>query len=471
LETEIETTMVHGPSNLGSYDDIVTTDESGGCSSDGGGSVENLVGTRTISAQPEINQKEECNEETIENSLVVSKIQRLKDNVSRINQFLLELKALSESCQEYIPAIEYEVDEEGELHKDRQVFIRRIVQLRAELHDAKDTILSICKESMPTRQWRILLDITGPSYKPNFLDEDDESILALMGSCNLDPSIRFFGIEWERVFGKCFSLSLNVKIFGQQIMNSKKDIFCTSVGSSIDLILVSTMLNDFSTLEADVTSHGEAVLQGRLSKSQQRLIRREQLKNCAPLSSGQNKNNDRRKKSMVNKTHGNKNETSLMKSKSFRYGGATNCNIPERKQSAPVYKYRKNKTTNLEKLGNELEQNSISPVRSSFRTSREAIMDPYLSNETANVTKSSNESKTTNRCCDNNLGKEENNGEEAIQSLEMTALDSRYKKINDSKDGDISNFIFEEPIRNNAMPKKKRSILQHVSKSILKSIR
>ena len=92
---------------------------------------------------------------------------------------------------------------------------------------------------MPTRQWRILLDITGPCYKPNFLDEDDESILAMMGSCNLDPSIRFFGIEWDRVFGKCFSLSLNVKIFGQQIMNSKKDVFCTSVGSSIDLILVS----------------------------------------------------------------------------------------------------------------------------------------------------------------------------------------------------------------------------------------
>ena len=87
-----------------------------------------------------------------------------------------------------------------------------------------------------------MLDITGPCYKPNFLDEDDESILAMMGSCNLDPSIRFFGIEWDRVFGKCFSLSLNVKIFGQQIMNSKKDVFCTSVGSSIDLILVSSIL-------------------------------------------------------------------------------------------------------------------------------------------------------------------------------------------------------------------------------------
>ena len=137
LETEIETTMVHGPNNLGSYDDIVTTDESGGCSSDGGGSVENLVGARTISAQSEINQKEECNEETIENSLVVSKLQRLKDNVSRINQFLLELKSLSESCQEYIPAIEYEVDEEGELHKERQVMIV-LVFLSLEIRWIKD---------------------------------------------------------------------------------------------------------------------------------------------------------------------------------------------------------------------------------------------------------------------------------------------------------------------------------------------
>ena len=112
------------------------------------------------------------------------------------------------------------------------------MQLGAELQDAKDTVLSICKECMPSRQWRILLDITGPNCKQRVGDDDDEFIVGMMGSCNLDPSVRFFGIEWERVFGRCFSLSLNVKIFGQQIMNSIEDTFCQSAGSSIDLILV-----------------------------------------------------------------------------------------------------------------------------------------------------------------------------------------------------------------------------------------
>ena len=231
------------------------------------------------------------------------------------------------------------------------------------------------------------------------------------------------------------------------------------------------MLNDFSPLEADVTSHGEAVLQGRLSKSQQRLIRREQLKNCAPLDSRQNNGNDRRKKSMVNKMDGSKKESNLMKSKSFRYGAPANSTTSGRKQSAPVYKYRKNKTTNLDTLGNESEQNNISPVTSSFRTSREAVTDSYTSNDETNMTKSSNESKTTTRCWVNKSEKEENTEEEGIQRLEMTALDSRCNRINESKDGEVSNFVVGEPITNHPMPKKKRSILQHVSKSILKSIR
>jgi hypothetical protein len=163
----------------------------------------------------------------------------LKDNVSRPNQFLTELKALSESCQEYIPAIELEVDENGELHKERQVFIRRIVQLGAELQDAKDTVLSICKEVMPSRQWRILLDITGPNSRQTY-DEDD-CLIDMMGSCNLDPSVRFFGIEWERVFGKCFALSLNVKIFHQQVTESMEDTLNSSIATTVDLILVSNV--------------------------------------------------------------------------------------------------------------------------------------------------------------------------------------------------------------------------------------
>ena len=34
---------------------------------------------------------------------------------SFVTQFLTELKALSESCQEYIPAIEYEINEDAKI--------------------------------------------------------------------------------------------------------------------------------------------------------------------------------------------------------------------------------------------------------------------------------------------------------------------------------------------------------------------
>ena len=96
---------------------------------------------------------------------------------------------------------------------------------------------------MPSRQWRILLDITGPNSRQTF-DEDD-CLIDMMGSCNLDPSVRFFGIEWDRVFGKCFALSLNVKIFHQQITESMEDTFGRSTSSTVDLILVSNFNKKF----------------------------------------------------------------------------------------------------------------------------------------------------------------------------------------------------------------------------------
>jgi len=228
LSVDIETKMNTQQKDIDYYEEGLT-DESGGCSEDGGHEND-----RKLSYQSELSDKDA--QEDGKN--VESKIQRLKDNVTRTNQFLTELKSLSESCQEYIPAIELEVDENGELHRERQVFIRRIVQLGAELQDAKDTVLSICKEVMPSRQWRILLDITGPNSKQTF--DDDDCLIDMMSSCNLDPSVRFFGIEWERVFGRCFALSLNVKIFHQQVTESMDDKFGNSSSTTVDLILVST---------------------------------------------------------------------------------------------------------------------------------------------------------------------------------------------------------------------------------------
>jgi len=449
------------------YYDDVSTDESGGCSEDGG-SETNIKDIRKMSSQSEGSQKEHIEDDfSKKDNLIQSKIQRLKANVTRTNQFLTELKALSESCQEYIPAIEYEVDENGELHKERQVFIRRIVQLGAELQDAKDTVLSICKECMPNRQWRILLDIIGPNCKPEVDDDEDEFIVSMMGSCNLDPSVRFFGIEWERVFGRCFSLSLNVKIFGQQIMNATEDTFRQSSGSSIDLILVNTLMKDFSTLEADVASHGEAVLQGRLSKSQQRLIRREQLKNCAPLSHTANINNNFRRKAsgIVRKTSSSK-STNLQKSKSFRRVGPTSLATTGRKQSEPIYKYRKNKTTHLDKLGSDIEQNST-PVVSTLRTSNEVISNANKSDVWSFQNDRSNAQIQTNGFCDRNQNETKHQGGE-YYSQEMKVLNNRPNDI----DNTVAqhNSLASDESNKHVIPRKKNSIFQNVS-SILKNIR
>lgn len=100
----------------GDFFDDGLTDESGGCSEDGE-NLDGLKNNRKMSSQSEASDKETKDD----GRNVESRIQRLKDNVTRTNNFLKELKALSESCQEYIPAIELEVDENGELHKERQV--------------------------------------------------------------------------------------------------------------------------------------------------------------------------------------------------------------------------------------------------------------------------------------------------------------------------------------------------------------
>ena len=95
-----------------------TTDESGGSASEVGG--EDAIGdTRKLSIQSEKSQKDE-NEAKGERS-TEAKLQTLKENVTRITQFLTELKMLSESCQEHIPSIQRENEDDDRVNKDRQV--------------------------------------------------------------------------------------------------------------------------------------------------------------------------------------------------------------------------------------------------------------------------------------------------------------------------------------------------------------
>ena len=103
---------------------------------------------------------------------------------------------------------------------------------------------------MPLRHWKLLLHLVGPIYSAEERGGDehqDEYVVEMMmnSTFNLDPSVRFFGIEWGHVFGGCFGLSLNVKIFAQQVSNSIESARSSNGATPIDMILVSSYFDVF----------------------------------------------------------------------------------------------------------------------------------------------------------------------------------------------------------------------------------
>lgn len=228
-----------------------------------------------------------------EKKIVPKDLTSLKEKISRTSQFLQELKVLSKDCQEL----------EENQEKDKQIFRRRTLQVGAEIQDARDTLSNICQDKLPARQWKLLFESA----------EDTE----LLNGFDLDPSVQFFGIDWERDFGRCSSLSLHANLL-EEAVNSDTEL---------DLVLISKMLRDLTAIEADVLSHSEAVLRGRLSKSQRQLIFDEQNKYASMLTT-----------------------PSVSKSRSFRDTSG---------KSRPSAKYKKTKTTQLDKLTSSMSAHTI----------------------------------------------------------------------------------------------------------------
>uniref|UniRef100_A0A0K2U307 Uncharacterized protein n=1 Tax=Lepeophtheirus salmonis TaxID=72036 RepID=A0A0K2U307_LEPSM len=169
-------------------------------------------------------------------------LERLDKQMKRTSTLLQELKDLSKACEDL---------DEG--WKGIQVFVRRIVQLKAELQDITDNLYSLVEPRLTPRQLN-LLSFNEPFQDPTF-----------------DPSILFFGIDWEQIFRKCLNISNSITIFSHGFLHLRED-------AQIDIFLLNTILLDVSRLEMDITSHAEAVLNGRLSKSQLRLIQEEQTR-------------------------------------------------------------------------------------------------------------------------------------------------------------------------------------------------
>ena len=109
-------------------------------------------------------------------------------------------------------------------------------------------------------------------------DGDEDHVNSCLTGFDMDPSVQFLGIDWERVSGRCFSLSMHANILESILLDDSK--------VEIDnLVLINKMLRDLAAIEADVLSHSEAVLRGRLSKSQRQLILDQQVKYASISSS------------------------------------------------------------------------------------------------------------------------------------------------------------------------------------------
>jgi len=237
-------------------------------------------------------------------------IYSLKEKIKRTTQLLKELKVLSQDCQEL----------EKNQEKDQQLFSRRTLQVGAEIQDARDLLSTICQNRLPLRQWQFLFDSKEE-------DGEEDQVNSCLTGFDMDPSVQFLGIDWERVSGRCFSLSMHANILESVLLEDS-----SSSREEVDLVLINKMLRDLAAIEADVLSHSEAVLRGRLSKSQRQLILDEQVK-YASISSSSNQ------------------QQQVSKSRSFRDTSG---------KSRPSQRaYRKNKTTHLDKLTTSMSAHTI----------------------------------------------------------------------------------------------------------------
>ncbi|QQP57104.1 Uncharacterized protein FKW44_001983 [Caligus rogercresseyi] len=139
------------------------------------------------------------------NSLMFSlDISSSRSKMKRITCLLHELQNLSKVCEDI-----------QESCKEN-----RVLQLKTELEDVKDILYTLVESRLSPRQ-----------LNP------------------FDPSIRFFGIDWEAIFGRCFNVSISICVFSSSF---------TSQGASLDIVLLNSIFSHLSRIEAEMDSHAEA---------------------------------------------------------------------------------------------------------------------------------------------------------------------------------------------------------------------
>ena len=114
------------------------------------------------------------------------------------------------------------------------MFRRRVIQVTSELEDVRDLLTASAKAVLSERQLEVL--------EPQGEEEEEEEVV-------VDPSIQFLGLEWEAIFGKCFNLGINIRIYRQRLG-----------AGSVDTLTLALVLRDLQRVVAEVEHHSRAVL-------------------------------------------------------------------------------------------------------------------------------------------------------------------------------------------------------------------
>ena len=120
--------------------------------------------------------------------------------------------------------------------EDRILRERRMIQITTELEDIKDDLITLVTGKVTPRQIQFL--------------KDTESC----EDADIDPSVQFFGVEWNSVFAKCFNLGLNIRIFKQRL-----------TADCVDLGGLAVILQDLSEVRRQMEHHRLALESGVLT--------------------------------------------------------------------------------------------------------------------------------------------------------------------------------------------------------------
>ena len=129
----------------------------------------------------------------------------------------------------------------GNTSKEEELILvkRRLLQIVTELEDIKEDLVYLVRDQLSPRQLALLLET----------NDEDQAV-------DTDPSVQFFGVEWNSVFARCFSLGLNIRIFKQR----QQDGF-------LDVTGLACLLSDLCWVRRQMELHSVAFSSGVTSQA------------------------------------------------------------------------------------------------------------------------------------------------------------------------------------------------------------